>query len=73
MQISNSEEAYIVTSILDNLDPEEHSGVADAIIGNLIEAGLLSADVAPQALVAWQNEPDGEKASDDIFAIYGAY
>lgn len=71
--LNNTQEAYALMAVLDNLDPDEHRYVADGIVGALIETGLFDCDRAPQALRVWMDEPDGEKANDDILAIYGVY
>lgn len=52
-------EITLLHLVLENLDPEDHAATADEIVCGLIEMDLVSADKAPMAQQAWQDEWKG--------------
>lgn len=59
MYWEREQEVYLLTAVLEALDPEDDAASADRIVGSLIEMGLVDMDRAPAAQQAWQDEWDG--------------
>lgn len=58
IHLNEDREAELLACILSNLDPQEDRRNADAIICDLIEAGLCDAYSGPEAQEAWQQIKD---------------